>query len=83
MSATNTTPKPPRPPLFNMRNRRRLVRTVAVIVMIVYTVVTLFPFYALTIRSFVSTKDSAALHLWIPKADEVQMNAQVGNLSVL
>jgi len=82
MSATNTTPGPSRSPLFNMRNRRRLVRTVAVIVMLVYTVVTLFPFYALTIRSFVSTKDSADLHLWIPKADEVQMNAQVGNLSV-
>ena len=43
---------------------------------------TLFPFYALTIRSFVSTKDSADLHLWIPKADDVNMNAQVGNLGV-
>ncbi len=36
----------------------------------------------MTIRSFVSTKDSADLHLWIPKADEVNMNAQVGNLGV-
>ena len=50
--------------------------------MLVYTVLTLFPFYALFIRSFVSTKDSADLHLWIPKAAEVNMNAQVGNLGV-
>lgn len=62
--------------------RRRLLRVFAVTVMLIYTVLTLFPFYALTIRSFVSTKDSADLHLWIPKADEVNMNAQVGNLSV-
>ena len=62
--------------------RRRLLRVFAVTGRLIYTVLTLFPFYALTIRSFVSTKDSADLHLWIPKADEVNMNAQVGNLSV-
>lgn len=62
--------------------RRRILRVFAVIVMVIYTVLTLFPFYALTIRSFVSTKDSADLHLWIPEADEVNMNAQVGNLGV-
>jgi multiple sugar transport system permease protein len=30
----------------------------------------------------VSTRDSAELHLWIPQAAEVNMNAQVGNLGV-
>ena len=64
------------------KTRKRLLRIFAVGVMVLYTVLTLFPFYALTIRSFVSTKDSADLHLWIPKADEVNMNAQVGNLGV-
>ncbi len=82
MSAMNTTRTPSRSPFLSVRGRRRLLRTVAVIVMLVYTIITLFPFYALTIRSFVSTKDSADLHLWIPKADEVKMNAQVGNLAV-
>jgi ABC-type glycerol-3-phosphate transport system permease component len=50
--------------------------------MLLYTGLTLFPFYTLFVRSFVSTKDSAEFHLWIPKADEVNMDAQVGNLSV-
>lgn len=67
---------------LGMAGRRRLLRMVAMVVMLVYTVLTLFPFYALFIRSFVSTKDSADLHLWIPKADDVNLNAQVGNLGV-
>lgn len=62
--------------------RRRLLRTFALVVMITYTVLTLFPFYALFIRSFVSTRDSADLHLWIPEAAELNMNSQVGNLGV-
>ena len=67
---------------LNMVWRRRLLRIFAVSVMLLYTVMTLFPFYAHFVRSFVSTKDSADLHLWIPEADEVNMNAQVGNLAV-
>ncbi len=50
--------------------------------MVIYTAVTLFPFYALFIRSFVPTKESADLHLWLPETEEVSMDAQVGNLSV-
>ncbi len=72
----------PRQRHMSTRTRRRLLRAFAVIVMLIYTVLTLFPFYALFIRSFVSTRDSAQLHLWIPEAAEVNMNAQVGNLSV-
>ncbi|NJN82519.1 MAG: hypothetical protein HC802_09755, partial [Caldilineaceae bacterium] len=67
---------------LGIAGRRRLLRAFALTVMLIYTVLTLFPFYALFVRSFVSTKDSADLHLWIPEADEVNMNAQVGNLGV-
>ena len=68
--------------LFNISARRRLLKIVAIVVMVIYTAVTLFPFYALFIRSFVPTKESADLHLWLPETEEVSMDAQVGNLSV-
>ena len=42
---------------LSMSARRRLLRIFASVVMTVYAVLTLFPFYALFIRSFVSTKD--------------------------
>lgn len=67
---------------LSMATRRRLLRIFALAVMLFYTVMTLFPFYVLFIRSFVSTRESADLHLWIPQAAEVNMDAQVGNLSV-
>jgi ABC-type glycerol-3-phosphate transport system permease component len=67
---------------FTVSRRRRYVRVVAVVVMVFYTLFTLFPFYTLFVRSFVSTIDSADLHLWIPAAREVQMDQEVGNLSV-
>jgi ABC-type glycerol-3-phosphate transport system permease component len=66
---------------FRMK-KKTMLRIIASVVMIVYAVVTLFPFYALLVRSFVSTKDSTDLHLWIPEADEVSLDAQVGNLAV-
>jgi raffinose/stachyose/melibiose transport system permease protein len=65
-----------------MGRRRQLLRVFAVVVMVVYTLLTLFPFYALFVRSFVPTKESADLHLWLPEVEEVSMNAQVGNLAV-
>jgi ABC-type glycerol-3-phosphate transport system permease component len=68
--------------VFTLSRRRRLLKIVAIVVMVVYTAVTLFPFYALIIRSFVPTKESADLHLWLPETEEVSMDAQVGNLSV-
>jgi ABC-type glycerol-3-phosphate transport system permease component len=71
-----------RRPLLTMGGRRRLLRVFASVVMVIYAIVTIFPFYALFVRSFVSTKDSAELHLWIPKAQDVSMNAEVGNLAV-
>ncbi len=59
-----------------------MLKIFAIVVMVVYTAVTLFPFYALFVRSFVPTKESADLHLWLPETQEVSMDAQVGNLSV-
>lgn len=75
-------PQTIRKPFLTMSARRRLLRIFASLVMIIYSVLTIFPFYALFIRSFVSTKDSADLHLWIPEADDVSMDAEVGNLAV-
>ena len=71
-----------RKPLFSMSRRKLALRIFATSVMVVYTIVTIFPFYALFVRSFVATKDASELHLWIPKAREVPMEAEVGNLSV-
>jgi ABC-type glycerol-3-phosphate transport system permease component len=81
-ATTSGTPETPRKRGLGNKGRRRLLRAFALGVMLIYSVLTLFPFYALLIRSFVSTKDSADLHLWIPKAADVNMNAQVGNLGV-
>ena len=58
------------------------VKIFALCVMVIYSALTIYPFYMLFVRSFVSTADSGELHLWIPKAREVDMNAQVGNLAV-
>jgi ABC-type glycerol-3-phosphate transport system permease component len=68
--------------LFTMTTQRRILRVFALVVMLIYTVVTIFPFYALFVRSFVPTKESADLHLWLPETQEVSLDAQVGNLSV-
>lgn len=72
----------PRKRGLGIAGRRRLMRVIAVVVMLAYTVLTLFPFYALFVRSFVSTRDAAELHLWIPEAADVSMDMQVGNLGV-
>jgi raffinose/stachyose/melibiose transport system permease protein len=69
-------------PFLGMAGRRRMLRIFALAVMTIYSILTIFPFYALFVRSFVSTKDSAELHLWIPQADEVPLESQVGNLAV-
>lgn len=69
-------------PLFSMSRRRLGLRVLATAVMVVYTIVTIFPFYALFVRSFVATKDASELHLWLPKAREVPLEAEIGNLSV-
>jgi ABC-type glycerol-3-phosphate transport system permease component len=62
--------------------KRRLLKVVATIFMLVYAAITLFPFYVLFIRTFVSTKESVNLHLWIPPQEDISLDAEVGNLSV-
>ena len=47
-----------------------------------YALITLFPFYVLVIRTFISTKDSADLHLWVPESEETSLDYQIGNMSV-
>lgn len=47
----------------------------------IYTFVTLVPFYFLFVRSFVPTKDSTRLYLWIPQPEEISMDSQFGNLA--
>ncbi len=69
-------------PILGLKGRRQLLRVVALAVMALYSIVTIFPFYALFVRSFVSTKDSAELHLWIPETQEVPMESEIGNLAV-
>lgn len=76
-----TTTLPPKKS-FSQSGRKTALRWFALAVMLTYTLLTLFPFYALFVRSFVSTKDATDLHLWIPEAQEVNMDAQLGNLAV-
>jgi ABC-type glycerol-3-phosphate transport system permease component len=68
--------------VLTMSGRKKMLRIIASIIMVTYSLLTIFPFYALFVRSFVSTKDSAELHLWIPDPDDVSMDAEVGNLAV-
>lgn len=56
-------------------------RILIAVFLIIYSFVTLIPFYFLFIRSFVPTKDSTRLHLWIPAPEEISMDSQVGNLA--
>ena len=72
---------PPRRSL-TLSQRKRLLKIFGAAVMIVYTVMTIFPFYVMFVNSFVNTKDASDLNLWIPKAEELSLNAQIGNLSV-
>jgi ABC-type glycerol-3-phosphate transport system permease component len=74
--------KPRRKATLSLSQRRRALKVFAAVVMILYTAFTIFPFYVLLIRSFVATKDASDLHLWIPKSEEVNLDAQIGNLSV-
>lgn len=65
-----------------MQRRRRLFRIGVGLVFAVYGVLTLLPFYFLLMRTFVPTSQSTELHLWIPEQEPVNLDAQIGNLSV-
>ena len=64
-----------------MHQRRRIFEMAVILFFLVYALFTLFPFYGLFVRTFVSTKNSTDLHLWLPEAEEIDLNAQIGNLS--
>jgi len=49
---------------------------------VTYALLTLFPFYVLLVRTFVGTKDSTELHLWMPPQEEVNLDAEIGRLAI-
>ncbi len=63
-------------------SRRRLFLAASGVFMLIYALLTLFPFYVLFVRTFVSTRESATLHLWIPQAKPIALEAEIGNLAV-
>lgn len=71
-----------KPRFRSFSRRKRAGRVLAYAFMVFYALVTLFPFYILFVRTFVSTKDATALHLWIPRGTDLSMDAEVGNLAV-
>lgn len=62
--------------------QKRAFRFGAYAFMVSYAILTLIPFYILFVRTFVSTKDSTELHLWIPKGTDLSMETEIGNLAV-
>jgi len=61
--------------------RRRSFKVAATLFLVGYSIVTLFPFYVLSIRTFVGTKDSGDLHLWLPPEQDVAFGAPIGTLA--
>lgn len=74
-------PAAPKDSMKSSKNKKTLLRVLITLFLVIYTVITLTPFYFLFVRSFVSTKDSTALHLWIPPEEEVSLNYKYGNMS--
>ena len=66
---------------LTMSQRRRILERGVIVLFVVYAILTITPFYILFIRTFVGTKYSADLHLWIPPQEDVNLDAQVGNLA--
>lgn len=65
------------------RNRRKLVfKFLITTFFVVYSLITLTPFYILFVRTFVGTKDATDLWLWLPPAEPISLEADIGNLSV-
>ena len=62
--------------------RKRVLRAAITVFLVLYTLVTLAPFYFLAVRTFVQTKDATDLPLWIPPKEEIDMQADIGNLAV-
>jgi ABC-type glycerol-3-phosphate transport system permease component len=69
-------------PRLGLAQRRRVFERGVIVFFIVYALITLFPFYILFVRTFVGTKESTQLHLWIPPVEEVNLDGQIGRLAV-
>ncbi len=73
--------KPNRKSVLDNKQKQKTFRMIITIFLIIYTIVTIVPFYFLFVSSFVPTKDSTKLHLWIPPAEEFNMGYQYGNMA--
>ena len=86
MAATDTlfpqTDAEAKPRARSYSRQKRAFRFGAYAFMVTYAVLTLIPFYILFVRTFVSTKDSTELHLWIPRGTDLSMETEIGNLAV-
>ena len=67
---------------LTVSRQKQILRAIIMPLLVLYALITLFPFYVLFVRTFVGTKDAADLHLWIPPAEEVSLEAEIGNLSI-
>ncbi len=66
----------------SVSGRRRILRVAILAFFFVYVILTLMPFYFLFVRTFVATADSTDMWWWLPPEEEVNMNAEIGNLSI-
>lgn len=76
-----TTLAKPENSMKSSKTKKKVIRVCITAFLLIYVLITVIPFYFLFIRSFVSTKDSISLHLWIPQAEEVNLDYKYGNMS--
>ncbi len=69
-------------PSLSLHQRKRILEWTVAFFFVVYAVTTLFPFYMLFVRTFVSTKNTTELHLWIPPQEDINLDAEIGRLAV-
>ncbi|MFV1968412.1 MAG: hypothetical protein ACC628_23555, partial [Pirellulaceae bacterium] len=66
----------------SVSRRRKLLRAAILVFFVFYVILTILPFYFLFVRTFVSTKESTQMWYWLPPEEEVNLGAEIGNLSV-
>jgi len=64
------------------RTKAKILNITIGLLLIAYGIITIIPFYFLIVRSFVPTTESIKLQLWIPKAEQFDMDSKFGNVSV-
>ena len=68
--------------LFGYSRQKQMFKTAVMTFMVLYGLITLFPFYVLFVRTFVSSKEAGTLHLWLPREEDITLDAGLGNLGV-